>query len=178
MMLWTILCGLWFVQATVASVDDNKFTFKTNNSDFSIAINLTRYVITSGEKYEGTTYSGATIDIKANRKNSAEVAAAFEDGLTQVNIFATENFIALEPSELHFVIFTTLTLEFSDITYICDDFRLGQGHYDVTKNNWWIGSTNCIDMICECTNANTGKRGKVQYHSLDDSDKIYVLPNK
>ena len=77
----------------------------------------------------------------AGRKGSHEPAAEFNDGLSLLNMVASEKILDAEPSKLNFAVFGTLSLSFDGSEpVICEDFRLGQGHY-VFTNNWWLASS-------------------------------------
>lgn len=169
--------GSIFIGVLSHKVQENTFTFKSNGT-VTIAINAVRHVITDGQTYSGTTAQGNKIIIKAGRDNSAAVAAAFSNGLSQFKMFATEKVIDFEPKELHFVIFGNITLTFGTgataLSYECEDWRLAQGHYGFT-NNWWIGSTNCMNKVYTCSIGK--KKAKIQFHTMSESDEIYVLPD-
>ncbi len=58
------------------------------------------------------------------------------DGISLLNMVATEKILDAEPKDMNFAVFGTLSLTFAGgSAIICDDFRLGQGHVIFT-NNW------------------------------------------
>jgi hypothetical protein len=160
-------------------VHDNKFYFESNSS-VSVSVTVNRFEITHGQPYHGVFASGNEINIKAGRKGSSGPAAAFNDGVSLVNMLATEKILDAEPKDLNFVMFANISITFDNsLTLECQDFRLGQGHVLFT-NNWWIASKNCLwdggDVVCTCTKDGGWETGAIQFHIIDKSDKIYVLP--
>lgn len=169
MMLLT-LCGLLSI---ALAVDDNYFYLKSNGS-VTLHFSMASYDITKGETWDGLTVSGDHILIKANRKNSGEVAAYFVNGLNPADMFTTNDVVDVEPQELHFAVIGNLSIELQRYgLYDCGSFRLAQGHYPA-HNNWWLafpqGATNKV-VICD----NNGTKAKLQFHGIED-DTEYVLP--
>lgn len=175
------------VSVTVASVEfdvegkkihSNHFYFDSN-STVVVQFIVNRTVITHGQPYKGVDCEGNRVTVHAGRKGSSEPAAEFNDGISLLNMVATEKILDAEPKDLNFVVFGTLSLAFAGGDPItCHDFRLGQGHVLFT-NNWWLGSPKLLfdggDLVYSCVDK-IGLPAAVQFHVEDHkSDRINVL---
>ena len=171
-----LLTGFVFLalsSVVFGGVDENYFYLKSNSS-VTLYFNMSSYDITSGEKWEGLSVDGDHILIKANRKNSGEVAAYFENGLNPTDMFPTNNVVDVEPDELNFAVKGNLSIRLSAYgLYDCGSFRLAQGHY-TAHNNWWLAfPSGATDKVVDCVN--NGQKAKLQFHGIED-DTEYVLP--
>ncbi|KAJ9460610.1 hypothetical protein DIPPA_23701 [Diplonema papillatum] len=162
------------IAAFAAAVPENDIYFDSNGTSV-VSYALDHYSITPKEKWEGLTWSGDHLVIKADRKQSGEVSADFVNGLTFANVLATEKGLDQLPHELHFAIFGNITFNLNGTTATCEDFRVAQGHTDVSHNNWWMGGSRCAavpttaKMVCRCNGTS------LEFHSLDKSDHMYVI---
>jgi len=160
----------------IKKIHDNNFWFDSNATVvIQFAVNHT--VITGGQPYGGVFTDGNKITVKAGRHGSSEPAAEFNNGISLLNMVATEKILDAEPKDLNFAVFGTLSISFDGgDALICDEFRIGQGHYLFT-NNWWLGSKNMLwdggDLVYTCADKN-GKWLSLQFHVEGKSDRITV----
>eukprot|EP00746_Dinoflagellata_sp_MGD_P162817 gnl/MRDRNA2_/MRDRNA2_90544_c0_seq1.p1 gnl/MRDRNA2_/MRDRNA2_90544_c0~~gnl/MRDRNA2_/MRDRNA2_90544_c0_seq1.p1 ORF type:complete len:199 (+),score=29.80 gnl/MRDRNA2_/MRDRNA2_90544_c0_seq1:82-678(+) len=174
-----VLIAAGLAQATAKSAHDNMIYFDgvdsltwTPNTDKS-------YSITDGQPYEGTSAEGSAIDVVAGRHKSAPPAADFNAGIQVVNMIATEisGPITVDPNDLNFAVFGTITFTIGGKEYECKDMRLGQGSYGST-NNWWLGSTKCISATTKGHTLNCRKilgfGCGLSFHSEGNSDHFQV----
>ena len=102
--------------------------------------------ITSGQPFDGVTFSGDTMDVKAGRHGSGAPAATFMAGVSVQNIMGLDVTLNMSPEALNFVVLGDMKFTFEDgSSYTCPDFRVAQGH-SVTSNNWWVGSKDCMHV--------------------------------
>eukprot|EP01059_Diplonema_ambulator_P004456 TRINITY_DN1416_c0_g1_i1.p2 TRINITY_DN1416_c0_g1~~TRINITY_DN1416_c0_g1_i1.p2 ORF type:complete len:177 (+),score=48.55 TRINITY_DN1416_c0_g1_i1:58-588(+) len=162
--------------AAAEDLKDNWIYFDTNGTA-KVNFTVGSHSITGGEPWGGVTEQGNGILIKAGRKNSAGVAAAFVNGISVANVLVTNHVIDALPHDMNFAIFGNLTVSFSTgETAVCNNFRVGQGHY-TAHNNWWMGSARCEStpttqkMTCLCEGTN------LEFHAEGIDERMYVLPS-
>jgi len=140
-------------------IRDNYLYFYDENSwDFvqSVQFNETSHSITDEQPYDGVSSHGGALDVRAGRHESEEVANDFNAGVTPNSSLGLWVGQAHEPAELNFAVFGTLSVTIGSTTRVCQDIRIGQGHY-LTNNNWWIAGTKChlenlpkLGLNCSC----------------------------
>eukprot|EP00756_Hemistasia_phaeocysticola_P058455 Hpha_TRINITY_DN35088_c0_g1::TRINITY_DN35088_c0_g1_i1::g.82708::m.82708 len=169
-----LLALLAAVVGSSAKEVHNNWIYFDGNATVTVNFSLSHYVITDKQPYEGVSVSGDGIKVRAGRKETAPVAAAFVKGVTAINVLATEHMLDALPHKLNFAIFGNLTLSVGGTTAECVNFRIAQGHYS-THNNWWMGGDNCVatpttqKMTCRCSGMS------LEFHSEGKSDHIYLL---
>ena len=117
--------------------------------------------ITDGQPYDGvSTVHDHTLDVRAGRHGSSEVADYFNAGITGENALGLSTTSDTHlPSELNFAVFGNLSVTIDDTTRECQEIRLAQGHM-FAANNWWIAGTKCgfVDnppqLRCPCGHTN------------------------
>jgi hypothetical protein len=122
-----------FAAHCVEGITSNSFYFDSNLT-VTASFNLSRYAISSGAAWGGVSTSANQVIVVADRHGTPEVAAQFTDSLGLLNMFPTERVIDGEPKDLNFAIFGSLQLNLTTDAFLCDDFRLAQGHYGTTNN--------------------------------------------
>ena len=121
----------------------------------------TSHSITDGQPYDGvSTVHDHTLDVRAGRQGSSEVADYFNAGITGENALGLSTTSDTHlPSELNFAVFGNLSVTIDDTTRECQEIRLAQGH-KFAANNWWIAGTKCgfVDnpsqLRCPCGHSN------------------------
>jgi len=97
------------------------------------------HCVSSGQPYDGVSVSSDdTIEIKAGRHGTSEVAAWFKNqssGGVVIGCDTDDQY----PSKLNFAVFGTLTFEFNGKTHVVKKMLLAQGHNARDRNNWWTG---------------------------------------
>ena len=81
------------------------------------------------------------------------------------------------PSELNFAVFGNLSVTINDVTRVCPEMRIAQGHKPA-QNNWWIAGTTChrqnretpceSGLTCPCGDSN------VTFHECGTDNQFYV----
>jgi len=171
--LATLLCMGALVSGRLGDeMRQNYIYFSSDSEAVAVQFSMDYYSLSPGQPWGGVSTSGNSILVQAGRHDSPEVAAAFENGTSFLNMIATEKFLDGEPNDLNFAIFGSVSFTIGNLTANCTDFRIAQGHYLFT-NNWWLASPACLtlqdDMQCTCDNF-----AKVQFHSEGKSDQILV----
>jgi len=146
-----------------AEVHDNDVVF-AGGSDSSIEFGIEGHTITGGQSFDGVTFHGNAMTIKAGRKGSTGPAATFSQGLDVTNVLGlhTNAVLTFFPKELNFVVWGDMTFKLASGSYTCPNFRVGQGssreHGLHHFNNWWVSSDDCISfpksntLTCCCGN--------------------------
>lgn len=97
------------------------------------------HLVSSGQPYDGVTLESfkgntATLDVKAGRNPTDEVAAWFNANLLRANMAATEEFGLVSdamPSKLSFAVKLDVSFTVQDSSTTCTfhEMRVAQGHY-------------------------------------------------
>lgn len=101
-------------------------------------------VVTEGQKSSppptiSQTGSQWNITIDVDRKNSAQVASAFNESTGgRYNEYAPDGGSGGTPNELNFFFAVDVTFQVNSSQQVQTRLYLAQGHYSTT-NNWWIG---------------------------------------
>ena len=145
----------------------------------SVQFDETSHSITQGQPYEGVSTLGYYLDVRAGRHESEEVAHDFNAGLTPDNAWGLNTFGLHTPlpSELNFAVFGNLSVTINDVTRVCPEMRIAQGHKPA-QNNWWIAGTTChrqnretpceSGLTCPCGDSN------VTFHECGTDNQFYV----
>ena len=123
---------------------------------------MTGHDIGDDKNFDGVVnacHGNDTLCINANRHSDKEPAATFGQGIGFANMLGLSTALptTVAPSELNFVVYGQMHFEIDDKTYVCPDFRIGQGT-EIFKHNWWISSSECYtdkltnSMACCCGN--------------------------
>lgn len=100
------------------------------------------YSISSGQPWEGITYSTKTdegvIDAKAGRHGTSEVADWFRNQLNGGQAVGINSGETTSPSDLNFAFYGDMSFNLEGKHYLLSSVVIGQGHYS-TANNWWFG---------------------------------------
>ena len=123
----------------------------------SVQFDETSHSITQGQPYEGvSSVDGHTLDVRAGRHGSEEVAQDFRAGITGNNALGERTSFRDPPlpAELNFAVFGNLSMTIDGATRACQEMRIAQGHA-IAKNNWWIAGTKCSQqdngLRCPCS---------------------------
>lgn len=118
----------------------------------TVGWSMDRCFVTYGQPFGQDDYSpssgeavvpdGSRLQVHAGRKNNADNAVKFAEGLGAANLLGIGQGEVSKPDRLNFAIVGTLTLTVGSQTWTFPDFRVGQGHKGLS-NNWWIGSADC-----------------------------------
>ena len=122
----------------------------------SVQFDETSHSITQGQPYEGvSSVNGYTLDVRAGRHGSEEVAQDFNAGITWNNALGIDTSVRTSlPAELNFAVFGNLSMTIDGATRACQEMRIAQGHRG-TVNKWWIAGTKCSQqdygLRCPCS---------------------------
>jgi len=143
----------------------------------SVQFDETSHSITQGQPYEGVSTLGYYLDVRAGRHESEFVAQDFNAGLTPDNAWGLDIWSDTLPSELNFAVFGNLSVTINDVTRVCPEMRIAQGHKPA-ENNWWIAGTQChhqngetlckSGLTCPCGDSN------VTFHECGTVNQFYV----
>lgn len=111
----------------------------------NVRFDLNSYSITNGQPWDGVSFSGRTITVKAGRHKTKPVAEWFKkqfpgaDALRLAGAGAWGDLPTNDayPEELNFAIRGTLSLGIASGMVVLPNVVLGQGSWS-TENNWWI----------------------------------------
>lgn len=164
-MSWTITRGFVALNALACA---SGVTMRDNQVHFheaeSISWKETAHSITGGQPWGGaSTTHNTTLNIKAGRHASTNVADDFSRGLNRTNMIGISANTILYPVKLNFALFGTFTVHLkSGAVKTCENMRIGQGHAAYLPlspgNNWWVGGPACqqwstdteaLQLICE-----------------------------
>ena len=153
------------------------YTVCTESPVQSVQFDETSHSITQGQPYEGVSTLGYYLDVRAGRHESEFVAQDFNAGLTPDNAWGLDIWSDTLPSELNFAVFGNLSVTINDVTRVCPEMRIAQGHTPA-ENNWWIAGTQChhqngetlckSGLTCSCGDSN------VTFHECGTVNQFYV----
>ena len=120
----------------ITSVTDDHYETHTHDNyayfiGADISFEQTGWAITDGQPFESVSIKNDnTIDVRAGRKKSNNVAAQMSNGLGVTNFLGLKSTFQSIPSELNFYVFGNMTFTLPSGKVVeCPDFRLGQGNH-------------------------------------------------
>lgn len=119
---------------------DNAVIFNgaAGNAIIGIDFEPTQCAVSAGQPFGGivTDGKGTQMLIKAGRHKTAAVAAAFKQGMDELQALESGGTLDLLPEELNFAVMGMITFKFqSGAVKRCANFRVAQGS-DAFRNNW------------------------------------------
>lgn len=152
------------------SIHDNYVSFSGADQ---VSFHEVKHSIDSEQPYEGVNAQGFTLDVRAGRHKTEDVASDFKNGIQPLNALGLH--VAMPsttlPEALNFAIFGDLNITIGGSTISCPEMRIAQGS-SLFWNNWWLASTRCYgvpdsgELTCKCG------------HGLLDAKKISISPGQ
>lgn len=141
---------------------ENNLLFKVNsavvNANFtfiktdSVGKDDSSYAIKNKDDFGGVTFKNDSpnswlLTVEANRHGDGDVATWFKKQVGTGNAIATDNYDDM-PGDLSFAIKgemeLTSTILNKEVSWVCEELVIAQGHNARSRNNWWIGCKNML----------------------------------